>query len=212
MGIFHRLALEPDHLRCAAAMASLVSLLDCSTRDSICRVKSVFSTIVGLAFRMRKKASRHRAESSAGKFGTIRSLNWTGQSACQCSAPNGGGQLAKKSRLEMSSPKAPRATLLGFPWKPANVYLPRSTMHPWRCIHNGIEVASRMARTCRSIFDSLRRSLCEQRKGENQKAQERADESPASPAGLFRRSRRQLPAAKSRRWCDRPAPRWDGRA
>jgi hypothetical protein len=73
----------------------LVSLLDCSTRDSICRVKSVFSTIVALAFRMRKKASRHRAESSAGKFGTRRSLNWTGQSACQCSALTGAGNSQK---------------------------------------------------------------------------------------------------------------------
>jgi len=52
----------------------------------------------------------------------------------------------------MSSPKAPRATLLGFPWKPANVYLPRSTMHPWRRINNGTKVASRMAQTCRSIW------------------------------------------------------------
>jgi hypothetical protein len=98
-----------------------------------------------------RKAPRHRAGSSAGKFGTRRALNWTGQSAAKCSAPNGGGQLAKKSRPEVSSPKAPRATLLGFPWKPANVYLPRSTMHPWRCIHNSTKVASRMARTCRSI-------------------------------------------------------------
>lgn len=50
----------------------------------------------------------------------------------------------------MSSPKTPRASLLGFPWKPANVYLPGSTMHPWRCIHNGTKVTARIPRTCRS--------------------------------------------------------------
>jgi hypothetical protein len=88
-------------------------------------VKSVFSTVVALAFHMRRKASQISGGVISGKFETGRAVDGA----------------------EMSSPKAPRATLLGFPWKPANVYLPRSTMHPWRRIRNGTKVASRMART-----------------------------------------------------------------
>ena len=89
-------------------------------------MKSVFSTVVRTCLQQLKGTPpRHRAASSAGRFGTRGALNCTGRTRAKCSAPNGGGQLAKKSRPERSSPKAPRATLLGFPWKPANVYLPQ---------------------------------------------------------------------------------------
>jgi len=110
-------------------------------------VKSVFSTVGALAFHMRRKASQISGGVISGKFETGRA-EVDGAERMPSALPlTGAGNSPKKLRPEMSSPKAPRATLLGFPWKPANVYLPRSTMHPWRRIHNGTKVASRMART-----------------------------------------------------------------
>jgi len=99
-----------------------------------------------------EKPPRHRAASSAAKFGSRRALNLDGAERMPSALPlTGAGNSQKIKARDVPPPRAPRASLLGFPWKPANVYLPRSTMHPWRCIHNGPKVAARMARTCRSI-------------------------------------------------------------
>jgi hypothetical protein len=73
-----------------------------------------------------------------------------GRAHAKCSAPSGGGLTRKNQGPRCPPPRLLGPVLLGFPWKPANVYLPGSTMHPWRCIHNGTKVTTRIPRTCRS--------------------------------------------------------------
>jgi hypothetical protein len=79
-----------------------------------------------------------------------KALNWTGRAHAKCSAPSGGGLTRKNQGPRCPPPRLLGPVLLGFPWKPANVYLPGSTMHPWRCIHNGTKVTARIPRTCRN--------------------------------------------------------------
>ena len=93
--------------------------------------------------RPKRKAAQTSGGVICGKVRDEKGFELDGAERMPNALPLTGAGNSQKSRPEMSSPKAPRATLLGFPWKPANVYLPRSTLHPWRCIHNGTKVASR---------------------------------------------------------------------